>query len=1050
MADSVALPEGFTLDGPMTGTYKREKDLPILLASTGREVADAAADPRSQEAMFPRLEELDAAIAAAKDPKVKAILVAEKAARTGGMSGGLPEGFVVDAAPTGSSGVLDRLNDRPVKAASTDSMRASPPRSEVLLNAAKLGLMSVPGLPGSMEAVRAPVKGAINQKLGIEPGGVIDSLDRFSMALNPLNAIEGVVRATRQAMGQEAKTALPSAEELATKVFGYDKDKEAVFGLDKKLARGVEFFTSMLGGPTTSLVRTGIKEGLREGAKEAAKKTADAAAISTSAALGGEAAERAGTSPIVGELGSIVPYALVRRYFNPQQNVAALKDAVTGEGAAINSMFTRQAEAQLQKGIQEYSPAIANIKEAVGLQNKVNEALKAADEVSQLRISAGQASGSPRTVADELAARRSSTASVAAALNTDAENTKAILSYLTADAGPGNTSRRMAVKKVIDDHNAALASVQGQEQQVRQDMGRLVERLTPKTAAEERGALLVDLRAQEQAKEKAITQQLYGAASNEAKNVGATFDRTAIDTVAARLAANPILQYDATNMPSVVRNIMGDKLGPDVERAMSVVSPDKAEQLRQRLSAGRQAMAAKEASARPLPFDDIAAMKQAVNQDIAIELRSTNPNKRQRLRALTELSHTIDGAIAESKFPEVAKLYGAANDYYRTTYAPKFNKGINAKLAMTDSFGQQRVLDEKVLDQYMGTSNGANQFLTLFGKNAEAMGVMDDHILDRFSNAAVKDGILNDAAAARFLARHGDVLTKLEASGLGTVGKLRDAKQVAQVLADRETALTMQGKQLAKNDLTNALGTTEHEVIVMKAIADPYAMIKLTKALGEDGSKSLASSVLRDIGSKFTYSPESGKLGINHEAFSKWLNTNQQSLKIMLRAGYGAKDGQEFFQRLQDANRLLAIQERVPRISQAESASMVGKDPLTQRVGFSFRSLFNMIRAIKGGRTSEADAAVALGGQAGSFMLTKQYNALVQRMMSDPESSKYLLQLAQDGAKKTMTRQEVAQQSKAIAGLIGKLGYIYSGGRYYGPSMRAIAPVIATQQAQEQ
>lgn len=978
--------------------------------------------------------------------KVASVLgVGDASAAAPPKSGDLPDGFVLDSEtpallrPKRSFGDILASGGAAPAPAGSGSISASPDRSAVLLNAAKMGFASVPGMFGSVEALKDPVKALVNRKLGIEPGGVVDTLDKLVGAVNPLNAIEGVIRAGRQAMGQETKTAFPTSEELATKFLGYDKNIQPVFDLDKKLARGTEFAASMALGPASSVARGMLKE--------AGRGAADALALSGAAAVGGDLAEKAGANPVVGELGSIVPYALLRRYFNPKQNVGAAKEALVGEGTALNELFTKQAEAQLQKGVQEYSPAVANIKEAVGLQNKVNETLAAADDVSRMSLSAGQASGAPRTIADELAARKSSTASIAASLNTDAQNTKAILSYISNDADPGVMSRRLAIKDVIDKHNTALADVRAQEQEVRQGMADLAERLTPKMTAEERGSALVGLREQEQAKEKAVTQQLYGAAKSAADAAGAKFGSSAIEAEAARLANNPILAYDSQNLPQVVRNIRGTIGEEDsAVQAMKVVSADKADQLRQRLAGAGLIKDAGKKDA--LTFDDITAMRQAVNQDIAGELASTNPNKRQRLRALTEMKNTIDGSIAESSYDDVKRLYGAANDYYRTTYAPKFNKGINAKLAMTDSFGQQRVLDEKVLDQYMGSSNGANQFVTLFGKNPEALGVMEDHIIDRYAKAAVKNGVLDTTAAARFVGKNMDVLNKFKASGLPTISKLSDARVAAQTLADREATLTMRGKELAKNDLTNALGTTEHEVIVLKAMSDPYAMLKLTKALGEDGSKSLASSILRDVGSKFTYSAESGKLGIDHAAFAKWLNDNQQSLKIMLRAGYGPKEGAEFFQRLKDANRLLAIQQRVPRVSQKESESMVGKDPLLQRVGVSFRSMFNMLRAIKQGRTSEADAAVALGGQAGSFLMTKQYNALVQRMMSDPESSKYLLALAQDGAKKTLTKDEVSKQAKIIASTLGKLGYIYSGGRYYGPSMRAMAPVMVTQQAQ--
>lgn len=950
-----------------------------------------------------------------------------------------------EAAVPKKRSMLDVVNGPTVKA-SDDPKGGTAGVMDTVVNEAKSGLMALPGMLGNLEQLRDVVRA----KIVPEDAG---QASRFSSLLNPFQAIESSIIAARKVVGQEAKTAFPTSEELATKILGYDAAQKPATTQAKLAGEVANFFASGTGGLASTLVRKGV------GA--ASKSAAELGALSGAAAGGGQLAEESfgegEGAKAGGQLAAVIPYAWLRARAGGLASLATssgraeLKEAATEKlgpvSQGMEDLFRKQAEEQLRSGIKEYPPSIANIKEATDLQGRINATLANTDQ--QVSLSAGRASAAPKIIADEMVARRSSSANVAAALADEQRNAAAILSYMTT-APEAKVSRKAAIDAATAEYNSRLQGLKDAETQVQDRARRLTGAVAPEMTAEERGAKLVDLRASEQQTENATRDRLYGLARDEAARTNATFDRSAIDLVADRITKNPILQYDAANMPAVIRNIKGpaDTLESDAIKAMSVVNPDKAQQLQMRLRAGADAARAAEPKP-PLTFDDISAMKKAVGQDIAVELRSTNPNKRQRLRALTEMANTVDGAIAESKFPEVASLYGAANDYYRTTYAPKFNKGVNAKLAMTDSFGQQKVIDEKVLNQYSSTVNGANQFIKLFGKNAEAAAVMEDHLMDGFSKAVIKDGVLDNQAYFRWLSKNNDVLRTLESGGVTALGKFREVRSAMQTLADRQAYITANQERLAKDQMTKVLGTTEHGIIVEKALQSPEAMGRLTNAMGQEGSKALAASVLRDVERQFTYPIDSGMIGIDSGKFSKWLTENQTSLKVMFRAAYGPQEGSEHMQRLLDANRMLAIQQRVPTIRSAEQASSIGKDPLAQRLGFSFRTLFNMVRAITGGRTSTPDATVALGGQSASFLATKTYNNLMARIATDPQSSKYLLDLAKGDGKKVLTADEVKRQARAIAGLAGTVGHLYAGAAHYGPSIGAIAPAVVEGVAQD-
>jgi hypothetical protein len=289
----------------------------------------------------------------------------------------------------------------------------------------------------------------------------------------------------------------------------------------------------------------------------------------------------------------------------------------------------------------------------------------------------------------------------------------------------------------------------------------------------------------------------------------------------------------------------------------------------------------------------------------------------------------------------------------------------------------------------------------------------------------------------------------MDRAGVHSLGRFQNIAAKTIELADRQAVLQATEKRLAKNELSQLLGTNDHGLIVETALRNPSAMGRLTNSLGQEGSKALAISVTRDLMGKLTYPAGSEKIGLDWGALNKWLKDNGTSASIMFKGAFGEKEGAEHMQRLRDASRMLEIMDRVKTPTTISADSSIGKDPFREKIGIGFRTLFNMLRAVKTGRTSEADMAVTLGGQSGSFFLVKAYNELLQSMASDPESSKYLLTLAKTGGKPILTKAETKEKAKAIASLLGKVGYYWLGGRYYGPSLKVLAPVMTQQMLEE-
>ena len=1004
---------------------------------------------------------------------------------------GLPPGFVLDPQqpallqPRRTAG--DIVNGPILSSGTADTAPSGEGVStpDYIFNKFKLGVASIPGLLGNLEQARNTALGALSPDQA-------DMAQKFSALLNPTQVIEEAVKAGKTAVGLNGKTMFPTSEQVANFIPGYKPDLKPTDKTQEVAGDIAEFMGSMVGPGGLGKAAAGkamsfldsiglpvgtniVDQTMAQVAKQTLKEAAKAAVPATTAVAGGEAAqavfgEGPGTKAIGQLAGGVAPAAAIMARAHLPQYMADLKNSVTGTLGGLEPIVAQKAKNLMIEGMNDFPVSFANAEEAAGLTTRVNEALAAATPANpkSVVLSPGQMTAAPKIIANEVAARGSAPAYVAAAIDRDAMNTAALLDYMRNDKSPAAVSRRMALNQVEDGVNARFAALKAEEDLVRQQAEGLAASLAPASSAEERGQVLAAQREVEKmTRLDPAKNALFNQAKAEADAAGAKFDPENLSASARELTANPVLQYDATNLPQVVR-IIKDKTTPVVDPMIAKMRADGYPEPVIAKVAQAQGIPVSGAP-KPLSYDDLSAMRVAVNQDIRDEL-ARNPYGAQssRVRALQQVKETIDGTIVNSDYPNVARAFGAAVEHYRTVYAPALKEGINQRLALTDSYGRPRVLDEKVLDSYM-TPTGANEFLNLFGKNPTALATMGDHIMDRLATAVVKDGVVDPRAVQAFVAKHYPVLDKLKQAGLGTLDTVKTTQGTAQALADRFGNIRQNYKAMADDKLTRLFGTAdmrgvatrlgasaESEIprvsgnqatVVEQALKDPHSMIRLVKAAGPEGSKALAESILGDISTKFTFKADTGKLGIDHAAFSKWLQESQRSLAPLFRAAYGPVEGRDHLQRLVDANRLLAIQQRVP-ITKITGPSSIGKDPLSQSVGVSFRTLFNVIRAVGMHRTSEADAAVMLGGQAGAHLMAKQYNELMQRIASDPESSKYLLQLAKDGTKKTLTKENVTANAKAISGMLGKLGYVYMGGKYYAPSAMQLAPAIANQAAE--
>jgi hypothetical protein len=338
-------------------------------------------------------------------------------------------------------------------------------------------------------------------------------------------------------------------------------------------------------------------------------------------------------------------------------------------------------------------------------------------------------------------------------------------------------------------------------------------------------------------------------------------------------------------------------------------------------------------------FEDLKAMREAVNQDIAREAGSAAPNGRQRLRALVDIRNEIDQTAQQA--PEsVRKLYNSAVSWYRDEYAPKFLRGVNLKQSLRDVTGEQRIADEKLPGQYfkkMG-STPMNRFVTLYGENPQAMRAMEDHILDTYRREVVKDGVIDPKKHEVFTRNYDPALKQLPEvrKNLDSMGN------AAKLLSEREASLT-DAQSLLDHGQLDRLRYDDH-----------------------------------------------GTRGLDPAKIDAFLMKNGPAFKEAVSSVYGEKVANDHLQNLEKIAKAASIADRGRLSANAFPDQSANPLDLRSSLGFTSRTVFNMLRAVTTGRTSSEDMAFTLGMQSATHRINKALIAAEERAISDPQTAKLI------------------------------------------------------------
>lgn len=198
-------------------------------------------------------------------------------------------------------------------------------------------------------------------------------------------------------------------------------------------------------------------------------------------------------------------------------------------------------------------------------------------------------------------------------------------------------------------------------------------------------------------------------------------------------------------------------------------------------------------------FDDLTALRERVSDDL-IEARAGSPGggppKNKQIAMLAKLKEDIDGVIGDTLAKVHPDMRDAAKQYrmeYFKQLVQPFEQGVAAKVRGLDGQAFYRTQPEKVADAFFqkGNVGGAQQFKEIFSGNPEAQKALNDIVLDRVRQYAVKDGQIDPDRLTKWLGDHRSVLAHFPeiSNQLVSVQAANDAiiTRQAQLAARRQT-----------------------------------------------------------------------------------------------------------------------------------------------------------------------------------------------------------------------------------------------------------------------
>jgi hypothetical protein len=796
-----------------------------------------------------------------------------------------------------------------------------------------------PWLQGAVRVTRSGQSAPSQHQVGPEKAGAVDfSSNEFKRGLAsmlglPLDTMSNIVNLAiagyGTAKGLAGGTDLP---ELRPSPLGGHKTFEKILGVRELQP---ETKTAEMAGDVARVVGSSALPAFGFASRSAAPIASLAAqgGLATAAGVGGFAGKElvpenlAPAGEMAGQIvGGVIAPARIASILEAGRNIG--REGSTQARRLIDPYAEQIVRNRMVEATKGFHAAERNLADAAALERNI----------PGLQYRAGQASGVPSIMSMEDNLARSSGANLNARISAEQAQRAAIESRAAQNLPVLSRSVEPEISRL-----------QGQQRS-------LAQTLPEQISQQEAGQQLRTIRSGTKARFDAYAADKFGAAAREAERLAVKIDASDIYERAAQLKQNPLLAFDETNLPAVVRRIDASQKVPE-QNAPGLLGPS-----------GQPISKVASVEPGPIPFSELTAMRTAVNQDIAKEAGYGSPNARQRLRALVDIKQSIDRAAAQA--PEsVSKLYQDASQWYRDVYAPKFLRGINLKQGLSDITGERKIADERLVSAYFkaGGATPMKRFIDLYGDSPQAMSVMRDSIMNRYSSDVVRDGVIDPNRHKFFMAKYSDALNKVPSISR----ELADVGTASEALARHEQRLASLQSVISKGNL-NSLRSDSPDVP-----------------------------------------------GLDAKKLERFIKLHEPDLHSAISAVHGKQVADEHIRNLKEISKAAQIADR-GFLGPQTAVSGEALPTMKERTGFTFRTVMSLYRAIVTGRTSPQDMGTVLGTQYAGNVITKALRAAEERAISDPETAKMLM-------KAQSTPITTAEGKRLILDLLRKGGAYWSG-----------------------
>lgn len=292
-------------------------------------------------------------------------------------------------------------------------------------------------------------------------------------------------------------------------------------------------------------------------------------------------------------------------------------------------------------------------------------------------------------------------------------------------------------------------------------------------------------------------------------------------------------------------------------------------------------------------FDYLRAIERMLGGELSAERGSFKPvyKKVKLLRDLRDsLSKTMD-ALEKHKEPEVVRAYREAKDFWREGVINRFRKGAARDVKERTTFGEYRVVDEKIIEQFFSPATtsakgvkGIQDFIKLYGSNSEAWAQLRLGVMTKFAEFtdATKTGVINEQKATTFLYKYDHILEYIPniKKELQTTAKQNEALAFTQKIKEgRKTKIEhTELADLVKGDIDKLISSAVEnpkQMIMLRSQAkhNKYALTGLSKNIGDH------------LLEKFATTTPYG-LEVKAAKMHEYLVKHQRSLKIGMAPGH--------------------------------------------------------------------------------------------------------------------------------------------------------------------